>query len=446
MLATAVVAAVTTPAVLLTVTPAFADTEPAVPQGQDRPVGRALADAPPSDAPPSDAPAPDAPAPRSQPSIAELERAALEAKKAYDVAVAAEALALQAQKDVYSDAHPLAVAAATAKKAAEAAATAKDDADQKLADAEAELKKLEDSGTATDQEKADAEKKVADAAKVAEAAATAKDAADAKAKEADQARDAARDAADQRLDAARKATAAALAAKDAADKALADAKKEAEEGSCVPEDRLTVDVTGLPAKVTAGTTVDFTLRVTNGTGRTLDEVWPEVSIHATDKSGEKSLDDLLDVQWSTTASPTWQDLDADEFAGAIEKLKAGAHADVKLRLKVDASAVAGDGEAAVAADYVNEDGTCGGMPEYEEYDFDVVAAAVKPGKTTPPSTSGTQAQGATSNQPVTTTSGSLADTGSSSAMPKVALAGGAAVALGAGAMFAVRRRKAGADI
>jgi len=39
--------------------------------------------------------------------------------------------------------------------------------------------------------------------------------------------------------------------------------------------------------------------------------------------------------------------------------------------------------------------------------------------------------------------GSLAETGSSSALPMIGLTGGLAVALGAGAVFVVRRRKGG---
>lgn len=42
-------------------------------------------------------------------------------------------------------------------------------------------------------------------------------------------------------------------------------------------------------------------------------------------------------------------------------------------------------------------------------------------------------------------SGSLAETGSSSALPMIGLVGGVAVVAGAGAVFVVRRRKTGAD-
>ncbi|MFE0512487.1 LAETG motif-containing sortase-dependent surface protein, partial [Streptomyces sp. NPDC058964] len=41
--------------------------------------------------------------------------------------------------------------------------------------------------------------------------------------------------------------------------------------------------------------------------------------------------------------------------------------------------------------------------------------------------------------------GSLAETGSSSALPMIGLVGGLAVVAGAGAVFAVRRRRAGVE-
>ncbi len=64
---------------------------------------------------------------------------------------------------------------------------------------------------------------------------------------------------------------------------------------------------GLPAKVTAGGTVGFTLRVSNGTRRTL-AVDPLVFFHVAGESrGAKSL---LKVEWSNGS--TWQALDGED--------------------------------------------------------------------------------------------------------------------------------------
>jgi len=419
ILATAVAAAVTTPVLLLSAAPAFADAKPAA-QTQEKP------------------------------SIAELEKAAAAAQTAYDAAVAAEAAAEAELEAILSDTAPLAVAAKAAATAAADAATAKTAADQAVVDAKAELAALP--GTATDEEKAAATTKVTEAETAAVAADEAKTAADAALVEANDARDDERVAAVRKLGQAQKATEDALAAKTAADEALAKAKEEAaeegeegeEEGDCVPEAKLTTVVTGLPSVVVAGKKVDFKLRVTNGTDKTMDEVFPFAYVHATDKSGLKDLDELVRLQWSNGSK--WKTVDNEHYMDAISPLKAGAHADVKMRLTIDASAPAGNGVTFVAGDYWNDNGTCGGTPDLEGYEFLIAAAGTDPGKVddakpgkTEPNNSNLTPQTGTSAAPT----GSLAATGTSSAMSQAALAAGAAVAIGAGAVFVVRRRKAG---
>ncbi|MFJ8850346.1 LAETG motif-containing sortase-dependent surface protein [Streptomyces sp. NPDC102437] len=419
ILATAVAAAVTMPALLLSVTPAFADEKPAA-QTQDKT--------------------------QDKPSIAELEKAAAAAKATYDDAVKAESAAKAALEAILSDTNPLSVAAKAAEAAAADAAAAKADADQAVIDAQAVVDALPE--TATAEEKAAAATKLTEAKADAETAKETKAAADAAVVEALDARDDERVAAVRKLDQAQKATKAALADKTAADEALAKAKEEGgEDGEdCVPEARLTTVVTGLPSTVVAGTKVDFNLRVTNGTDKTMDEVLPFAYVHATDRSGLKSIDDLVHLQWSSASSSKWKTVDNKHYMDAISSLKAGAHADIKMRLKIDASAPAGNGVTFVAGDYFNDNGTCGGNPDLEGYEFLIAAAGSKPGKvddakpsTTKPNTSDVKTQSSAS-RPV---SGSLAATGSSSATPQLALASGAAVAIGAGAVFLVRRRKAG---
>ncbi|MFJ1745387.1 LAETG motif-containing sortase-dependent surface protein [Streptomyces sp. NPDC088116] len=430
-LATAVVIAVTTPVVLLSVTPALADTKSSgASQAQQR----------------------DA---QDKPSIEELEKAAEKALKAYEDAVAAEKTAQAVLDAALSDDAPLAVAAKAARKEAADAATAKTNADKALADAKAVLAELPED--ATDEQKATAEKAVTDAEAVALTAGDAKTVADAKAATAGKAVDDARVAAAREYYKAQKAKDEALKAKNAADKALADAKEEAEEEEggpdCVYEGKLSTVVNGLPSKIVAGSTTDFSVRVTNGTDKTMDEVSPFVYFHATDKSGYNVIDDAFHLQWSTAASPAWKKVDEGGYAGSISPLKAGSHADVKLRLKVDAKAPAGDGLAFVAGDYFNDDESCGGN-FLTEYAFALLAAGSTPGEVgdagpgkTTPRTPNTKPQGGTSNTPVSSgtpaATGALADTGSSSVLPQLAAAAGAAVALGAGAIFVVRRRKAG---
>lgn len=432
VLATAVALAVTTPAVLLSVTPAVADTKPAAPsQTQSK---------------------------QSKPSIKELEKAAAEAQKAYDKAVKAKADAeakLEETLEALDSTHPLAVAAKAAGQAAKDAATAKATADRAVTDAKAAVDALPE--TATEEERTAAANALSEAEATAKTAAAAKSAADTKSAEATEAVSDARVEAFRTYNVVAKALTDALAAKTAADQALAKAIKEAEEGqACEPELDLTADVTGLPSTLVAGTTTAFSIRVTNGSDRHMDEIITYAGVHATDRSGLKDTGKFFQLQWSTTSSPKWQNINKYNYIDAIGALKPGAHADVKLRLTVDKAAPAGNGVAFIAAEFFNEDGSCGGAPGADMYEFDVKAAGGKPGKpadakpvkTEKPgkSDTGLKPQGTTSSTPVKTdANGNLAATGSSSATTSIALAGGAAVVLGAAAMFVVRRRKAGSD-
>ncbi|WP_098019787.1 LAETG motif-containing sortase-dependent surface protein [Streptomyces sp. b62] len=435
VLATAVALAVTTPAALLSVSPAYADAKPAA-QTQEK---------------------------QSKPTIEELEEAAAEAQKAYDKAAQAKADGIietrKTLDELSNGTHPLAVALAAAEQTAKDAAAAKATADQAVTEAKAALEALP--GTSTEEEKAAAKTALAEAEATAATAATAQTAADTAVTEANKKVQNARVAAVNAQSVLDKAAEDALAVKVAADAALAKAIKEAEEGEegeeggdCEPELDLTSKVTGLPDKLVAGTSTDFSLRVTNGSDRHMDEVLAFVSVHATDKSGLKDTGKFFRLQWSTKSAPKWQNADADDYIDGVGALKPGAHADVKLRLTLDKATPAGNGVAFFAADFFNEDGSCGGAPDLDMYEFDVKAAGSKPGKTedvkpstTPrPGNTGTTPQGSASGTPASTgTNGSLAATGSSSATTPIALAGGAAVLLGAAAVFVARRRKTGSD-
>ncbi|WDG30332.1 LPXTG cell wall anchor domain-containing protein [Streptomyces sp. CA-278952] len=432
-LATAVAAAVTAPVVLLSVTPAFADTKP-VTQTQNK---------------------------QSKPTIKELEAAAAAAQKAYEEAVKArdeaQITVRKALDELSKDSHPLVAAANAAKQAAKDAGAAKDAADQAVTDAKAALDALPADDT---EERKTAETALSEAEATAATAATAKTTADTKAAEAEKAVQDARVAAVRAAGVADKAKDDALAAKIAADAALAQAKKEAEEEGedCEPEeDDLTAVVTGLPTKLVAGTTTAFSLRLTNGSDRHMDEIITYVGVHATDKSGLKDTGKFFRLQWSSESSPKWKNV-KDDYIDAVGALKPGARTDLKMRLTLDKATPAGNGVAFIAAGFYNEDGSCGGTPGADMYEFDVKAAGSEPGKTedakpkpaktTKPGDkgSGHQPQGSATGTPAKTgTDGSLAATGSSSATTSIALAGGAAVVLGAAAVFVVRRRKAGSD-
>ncbi|NEC21743.1 peptidase, partial [Streptomyces parvus] len=140
VLATAVALAVTTPAALLSVSPAYADAKPAA-QTQDQQ--------------------------KSKPTIKELEEAAAEAQEAYDKAAKAEAAGRVERDKTLDDlsevsgTHPLAVASAAADQAAKDAADAKTAADEAVTEAKAALDALTED--ATEEERAAAETALSEA-------------------------------------------------------------------------------------------------------------------------------------------------------------------------------------------------------------------------------------------------------------------------------------------
>ncbi|MET8470851.1 LPXTG cell wall anchor domain-containing protein [Streptomyces sp. NPDC006422] len=412
----------TAPVALLSVSPAYADTKPAAQTEQ-------------------------------KPSLAELRKAVKEARQAYRAAVAAEQ-ALEQELDATTDpSHPLMVAVAEAKKAADDAAAAKTAADQAVTDAQTKL----DAAT-TDDEKTAAQAELDAAKKAADEATTKKTEADAAVAAAETARDDNRVAIARKIDKAQQDVKTALAAKEAAEKALADAKgeepgepgdpEEPTDPECSAVDALDTTISGLPSKIAAGSTVDFRMRLTNNTGRTLDEVMPFVAVGAVDKS-YKDISSKLHLK--SKQDGQWKSVPEEDYAGAFSNVKAGAHVDLPLRLTIDRSAPAGYGATLAVGVYGNEDETCG-TGDLAVYEFTI--NPVGAGNSTTPAGKGNKPKPQGSASPVAGSGsgngsadadGSLASTGSSSALPTIGLVGGAAVVLGAGAVYVVRRRKAEAN-
>ncbi|MFI1715372.1 LPXTG cell wall anchor domain-containing protein [Streptomyces litmocidini] len=435
ILATAVAAAVTTPVVFLSAAPAFADTKPSAPSTQ-KPATH-------EDDPDED-----------MPSIEELKAAVALAQKEYDDAVVELAKARTDVEALAKADHPLAVAAAEAKKAADEAAAKKTAADEALVKAEQAVKDLP--VDATEEQKAAAAAAVTAAKTAATEAATAKTAADAKLTEATAALKTAKDDADRVLKDAEKA-------KKAAEEKLAEAKDELEfaeemEGECADEAPLKVALTG-PKKVTAGKSALFSLRVSNETGRNLDAVEAYVNALRAPESDDEVIDedtDLTDrfitVEWSSADHLEWTRFTEKYPSIEIGEIAKGGHADVKLRLTVDADAPAGKGVAFAFSAYENNDGSCGTGDDFATIDFQIAAAdkGDKPKPTDTPTPAPTVTTGGNTNttqqggSSATPVNGTLAATGANDTLP-LGLAAAGAVVLGAGALVVARRRKAGAD-
>ncbi|MGJ3560663.1 LPXTG cell wall anchor domain-containing protein [Streptomyces sp. INA 01156] len=143
----------------------------------------------------------------------------------------------------------------------------------------------------------------------------------------------------------------------------------------------------------------------------------------------------------------WADLNDGGYAvgyiGYSTELEAGYQVNIPMRINVKASAPVGAGFSLGATIYGDSDGECTGYGEVS-YKFQIVSAGTDTDGTKP------QVGGkapVTDKKPAADTpkvTGSLAETGAGSALPMIGLLGGAAVAAGAGAVFVVRRRKAGA--
>ncbi|MEU3482386.1 LPXTG cell wall anchor domain-containing protein [Streptomyces sp. NPDC033754] len=454
ILATAVAAAVTTPVLFLSAAPAFADTKP-TPASTEKP------------APDEESDGDD---------FAEYEKllAAVTAaeEKLEELETQRKAVVQDLRDGNVGEA--LKTELAAAKAAVEAAKTAKTTADAALVTAEAALAKLKETGsTATPEEIAAAEKAVTDAKTAVEAAVAGTTAAELRLKNADLAVQNARVALAQK---------ASLLAADivVAEQDLADAEAALEEfeeggfGECEEEDTLKslkVALSG-PKTVTAGQSASFSLRVSNSSEQTLEEVQVAVNAMRLPEPGEVIDDEtdfaktIIPVEWSSADNLEWTSLTEKFDSIEVGKLVKGGHYDVKLRLTVPADAPAGEGTIFGFGSYEKFDGDCGGSEQYARTEFDILAA--KDDKPTPKPTSATESpepspstttptpaptvtstgngnttqQGGSSNTAVN--NGALAATGANDTLP-LGLAAAGAVVLGAGALVFARRRKAGTN-
>ncbi|WP_313884281.1 LPXTG cell wall anchor domain-containing protein [Streptomyces cynarae] len=217
-------------------------------------------------------------------------------------------------------------------------------------------------------------------------------------------------------------------------------------GECT-DSKADVSISGLPGKIAAGSGWHkFSLNVANNSDSTLENL----SFFA-GASADKNGDDLfkrkqVQLQAWNPDSKKWETLNEDGYAvgyvGTADELKPDYEIDIPMRINVTSSAPVGAGFSLGATIYDDNAEKCIGLGEIA-YKFQIVAAGTD--------TDGTKPQEG-GKAPVTTTkpssstpevTGTLASTGSSSALPTIALVGGVAVVAGGGVIFAVRRRKAG---
>ncbi|GAA3867875.1 hypothetical protein GCM10023084_21140 [Streptomyces lacrimifluminis] len=218
--------------------------------------------------------------------------------------------------------------------------------------------------------------------------------------------------------------------------------------------KVSADIKGLPGKIVAGDGFHgFELVVTNDSEADIKGVafYAEIENYEFDEA--KFLSPYVDLEFKNPETGSWDRIGDDDWAGDyffyVDKLKAGASESVDLRVSIDKRAPAGDAYSFGSGAYIdNVEGQDCIAEGWAQYDFEVLksgSANPDPGTATP-GDSGSKdpvhkPQGSVSDLP----SGNLADTGSSSALPMIGLVGGVAVVAGAGAVFAMRRRKAGSE-
>lgn len=247
------------------------------------------------------------------------------------------------------------------------------------------------------------------------------------------------------------------------------------------EERGKTSLLGLPKEIVAGSGWhDFTYRVTNVSEIKVMETDISLDLGTADPKLDDTAQLAVTVDWFNTATGAWKPIQGDgaevlghENFATVKAIAPGGHTDARMRIKIGDKAEPGTGYFFTIGHSYGEDGQCG-FDDISQFDFRVLAPAVEPGGTggtgsaegsegTPGKTTGatpapgraeeTQAvadtggegntpapQGAADERPA---GGSLASTGSTSPAPALAGIGGAAVVMGAGAIFVVRRRKAG---
>ncbi|MEU4682522.1 LAETG motif-containing sortase-dependent surface protein [Streptomyces xinghaiensis] len=220
---------------------------------------------------------------------------------------------------------------------------------------------------------------------------------------------------------------------------------------------VTAELSGLPGKIEAGSGWHgFKLTVTNTSERELNEVAFYAEVENYEMDEDKFLSRFVQLQFKVPGTDQWVAIGDKEWAGAyfwgVDTMKAKDYVAIDLRVNINKDAPAGDGWTFGSGAFLdNVEGQECIAEGWDDYEFTVVKpgtnvpdpgeAEPKPGNEAKPGTgTGPKPQGGVEKQPVT---GNLAETGSSSMLPAIAMIGGVAMVAGAGAVFVVRRRRTG---
>ncbi|MBJ6634305.1 LAETG motif-containing sortase-dependent surface protein [Streptomyces sp. I5] len=208
-------------------------------------------------------------------------------------------------------------------------------------------------------------------------------------------------------------------------------------------------LSGLPETIVAGSGwTTFSFDVTNRGDEEIENIKPLIGVAAIGWEDVRDYSGQITVQVYDKAAGKWNTLAGAAGEGATFaafSLGAGQSASYQLRLSVSGKVPDALGLTGGFAEYSDTEGCwVADDPNGWIYFFDILAAGSDAGdpEDAKPQTGGVKELDKVSEVKVT---GSLAETGSNSALPVIGLVGGVAVVAGAGALFVVRRRKAGAE-
>ncbi|NEA78122.1 LPXTG cell wall anchor domain-containing protein [Actinospica acidiphila] len=214
-------------------------------------------------------------------------------------------------------------------------------------------------------------------------------------------------------------------------------------------DDLRSGLSGLPETIVAGSGwTTFSFDVTNRGDEEIENIKPLIGVAAIGWEDVRDYSGQITVQVYDKAAGKWNTLAGAAGEGATFaafSLGAGQSASYQLRLSVSGKVPDALGLTGGFAEYSDTEGCwVADDPNGWIYFFDILAAGSDAGDPddAKPQTGGVKELDKVSEVKVT---GSLAETGSNSALPVIGLVGGVAVVAGAGALFVVRRRKAGAE-
>lgn len=222
------------------------------------------------------------------------------------------------------------------------------------------------------------------------------------------------------------------------------------EPSVCEDTKIDVSIKGLPGKIAAGSGWHkFSLNFYNPSDSTLNDLFFYAGTSADKEGLELFKTKQVHLQAYNPTDKAWEDVDIEGYSvggvGWIDELQADYEVNIPMRVNVSSKAPVGAGFTLGGGAYTDSGSDCVGWGE-TSYKFQIVAAGTDTDGTKPQTGGKIPVPSGTPDKSDTTeVTGNLAETGSSSNLPVIGTIGGIAIVAGAGVMFAMKRRKVGAE-